>query len=399
MKMRGFALWSVMPLTVILVVGAEAAGVSARDGRLVPGGDSIAEAATHRTAPGHLSRPDGRQETLAALRFRWPVYGPISSDFGAPRASRTGFHAGVDIGASRGTFVRAPAGGTVAFVGWRSGYGRTIVIDHGHQISTLYGHLAKPDVVRGQTVEEGAGIGLIGATGRASGPHLHYEVLVNGRPVNPRLAFARPQDIYGRSRVAARGREEVNEAAQATIVASTPALGHLRDRVAALALKNRLPTVGFSRSVAEAGLRMSYGMPPDLLNQRAADYVDQNPQGRKTGGAAGAAVGEDRTGHQPQDCEGPRADDPADAVAAGGSGHRIARAGPRPGARPGRGVRQGPFEWGGARARPASSARRSLRRSTADLGRAPHPCESDIHQLGNQSALWSIRSCLPSHSR
>jgi murein DD-endopeptidase MepM/ murein hydrolase activator NlpD len=311
LKMRCFAVWSVMPVTVMLVVGAEAAGVSARDGRLVPGGDSIAAAATHRTAPGHLTRPDGREETLAALRFRWPVYGRISSDFGAPRASRTGFHVGVDIGASRGTFVRAPAGGTVAFVGWRRGYGRTIVIDHGHQISTLYGHLAKPDVVRGQTVEEGAGIGLIGATGHASGPHLHYEVLVNGRPVNPRLVFARPQDIYGRSRVAARGREEVNEAAQrlgvelvrvefrrpedlepafatlsregakATIVASTPALGHLRDRVAALALKNRLPTVGFSRSSAEAGLLMSYGMPPDLLNHRAADYVDKILKGER----------------------------------------------------------------------------------------------------------------------
>jgi len=300
-----------MPVTVILVVGAEAAGVSARDGRLVAGGDSIAGAATHRTAPGHLTRPDGREETLAALRFRWPVYGPISSDFGAPRASRTGFHAGVDIGARRGTFVRAPAGGTVAFVGWRSGYGRTIVIDHGHQISTLYGHLAKPDVVRGQTIEEGAGIGRIGATGHASGPHLHYEVLVNGRPVNPRLVFAGPQNIYGRSRVVAREREEVNKAAQrlgvelirvevrrpedleppfatpsregatATIVASTPALGHLRNRVAALALKNRLPTVGFSRSFAEAGLLMSYGMLPDLLNQRAADDVDKILKGER----------------------------------------------------------------------------------------------------------------------
>jgi len=203
LKMRCFAVWSVMPVTVILVVGAEAAGVSARDGRLVPGGASLAEAATDRTAPGHLTRQDGREETLAALRFRWPVYGPISSDFGAPRPSRTGFHAGVDIGASRGTFVRAPASGTVTFVGWRSGYGRTIVIDHGHQISTLFGHLAKPDVVRGQTVEEGAGIGLIGATGHATGSHLHYEVLVNGRPVNPRLVF-RPQDIDGRSWVAAR---------------------------------------------------------------------------------------------------------------------------------------------------------------------------------------------------
>src|SRR5262245_30292030 len=210
LKMRCYAVWPVLPVTVILVVGAEAAGVSGRDGRLVAGGDRIAEATTIRTAPG-LTRPDGREETLAALRFRWPVYGPISSEFGEPRASRTGFHAGVDIGASRGTFVRASAGGTVAFVGWRSGYGRTVVLDHGHQISTLYGHLAKSDVVRGQTVEEGAGIGLIGATGHASGPHLHYEVLVNGRPVNPRLVFAGPLDLDGRSRVAARGRPEVNE--------------------------------------------------------------------------------------------------------------------------------------------------------------------------------------------
>jgi len=301
--MRCFDVWSVMPVTVILVVGAQAAGVSARDGRLVPGGDSLAEAATHRRAPGHLTRPDGREETLAALRFRWPVYGPISSDFGAPRPSRAGFHAGVDISASRGTFVRAPAGGTVAFVGWRRGYGRTIVIDHGHQISTLYGHLAKPDVVRGQTIEEGAGIGLIGATGHASGPHLHYEVLVNGRPVNPRLVFA-TQNIDGRSRVAARERQEMNEEARrrggervrvefrrpenlepalatlsregtkATIAASTPALGDLRDWVATMALKNRLPTVGFSRSFAEAGLLMPYGMPPHL-NQRVADYLDK----------------------------------------------------------------------------------------------------------------------------
>jgi murein DD-endopeptidase MepM/ murein hydrolase activator NlpD len=208
------------------------------------------------------------------------VYGPISSDFGAPRTSRTGFHAGVDIGAGRGTFIRAPAGGTVAFVGWRNGYGRTIVIDHGHRISTLYGHLAKTDVVRGQTVEEGAGIGLIGATGHASGPHLHYEVLVNGRPVNPRLAFAKPQDTYGRSRVAALATRSRAEA-KATIVASTPALDPLRDWVAALAVKNRLPTVGFSRSFAEAGILTSYRMAPDLLNQRAADYVDKILKGAR----------------------------------------------------------------------------------------------------------------------
>ena len=311
MKVRCFAVWSVVPVAVILVVGAEAAGASGRDARLVAGGDRIAEATTLRTAPGHLTRPDGREEMLAALRFRWPVYGPISSEFGAPRASRTGFHAGVDIGASRGTFVRASAGGTVAFVGWRSGYGKTIVLDHGHQISTLYGHLAKSDVVRGQTVEEGAGIGLIGATGHASGPHLHYEVLVNGRPVNPRLVFASPQNVDSRSRVAARrqqkdpneqarrlGGEPVKvefrrpenlepalatlsrEGTKVTPVAPTPALGPLHDWVAALALKNRLPTVGFSRSLAEAGLLMPYGMLPHL-NQHVTDYVDKLLNGER----------------------------------------------------------------------------------------------------------------------
>ena len=137
-------------------------------------------------------------------------------------------------------------------------------------------------MVRGQTVEAGAGIGLIGATGHASGPHLHYEVLVNGRPINPRLVFARSQDIDGRSRVAARGRQEVNEEAQRLGGERVrvelrrpedlePAFATLSREGAALALKNRLPTVGFSRSFAEAGLLMSYGMPPDLLNQRAAD--------------------------------------------------------------------------------------------------------------------------------
>jgi murein DD-endopeptidase MepM/ murein hydrolase activator NlpD len=253
--MRCFAVWSVMPVTVILVVGAEAAGVSARDGRLVPGGDSIAEAATHHTASGRLTRLPGREETLAALRFRWPVYGPISSDFGAPRPSRTEFHAGVDIGASRGTFVRAPAGGTVTFVGWRSGYGRTIVIDHGHQISTLYGHLAKPDVVRGQTVEEGAGIGLIGATGHASGPHLHYEVLVNGRPVNPRLVFARPQDIYGRSLVAARENSSDQREAR-SIPSSTDAASSSWQRWRRV---TPLPQWPHTPEFAAAGGSISYG--------------------------------------------------------------------------------------------------------------------------------------------
>lgn len=131
------------------------------------------------------SRP--RSETLSTLRARWPVRGRINSGFG-PRGSSWSkhFHTGVDIGARRGTPVRAPAAGTVAFAGWHGAYGRTVVIDHGGRVSSLYGHLSKLDVKPRQRVAAGAEIGLTGTTGNASGPHLHYEVLVNGRPVNPR---------------------------------------------------------------------------------------------------------------------------------------------------------------------------------------------------------------------
>jgi murein DD-endopeptidase MepM/ murein hydrolase activator NlpD len=179
---------------MILVVGAEAAGAAARDERLVADAGGIAEAAPPRRSPGPLTRPSSRHEILAALRSRWPVHGPINSDFGTPRtASRKQFHAGIDIGARRGTAVHAPAAGTVAFAGWRSRYGRTIILDHGHQIRTLYGHLSRVAVKPGEKVERGAAVGLTGASGNASGPHLHYEVLFNGRPVNPRAASFRPR--------------------------------------------------------------------------------------------------------------------------------------------------------------------------------------------------------------
>jgi murein DD-endopeptidase MepM/ murein hydrolase activator NlpD len=134
-----------------------------------------------------VHRAEGvRGHTLAALRSRWPVRGPINSDFGARRWSwRHRAHRGIDIGAARGTPVRVPAAGTVVFAGWRNGYGRTIIIDHGDRVHTLYGHLSRLGVRRGQTVRQGTAIGSTGSTGHASGPHLHYEILVRSRPVNP----------------------------------------------------------------------------------------------------------------------------------------------------------------------------------------------------------------------
>jgi len=124
---------------------------------------------------------------LTALRLHWPVRGPINSGFGTRRSlGATGdVHTGVDIDARAGTPVRAPARGIVAFAGWQNGYGRTIILEHGLGVQSLYAHLSKFVVKRGQRVEQDATIGLTGNSGHSSGPHLHYEVRVNERPVNP----------------------------------------------------------------------------------------------------------------------------------------------------------------------------------------------------------------------
>jgi murein DD-endopeptidase MepM/ murein hydrolase activator NlpD len=128
---------------------------------------------------------------LTSLPSRWPVRGPVNSDFGprvSPWSEGTGeHHSGLDIGAARGTSVTAPAPGTVVFSGWQAEYGISLVIDHGNDIKTLYGHLSRVDVAPGQRIERGQMVALTGSTGRSSGPHLHYEIQVAGKAVNPRL--------------------------------------------------------------------------------------------------------------------------------------------------------------------------------------------------------------------
>jgi murein DD-endopeptidase MepM/ murein hydrolase activator NlpD len=138
---------------------------------------------------GVIAPSRSTQVSLAALRVRRPVQGRITSDFGARRSFwGKRFHSGIDLSSRRGTPVRAPSAGTVAFAGWRNGYGKTIVVDHGNRLQTLYAHLSKVSVRRGQSVRPGTSLGLTGSTGRASGPHLHYEILANGRPVDPALS-------------------------------------------------------------------------------------------------------------------------------------------------------------------------------------------------------------------
>ena len=128
----------------------------------------------------------------------WPVEGPITGSFGEridPFNGEGAFHSGVDISATYGQAVMAPADGVVIFADFLGGYGRAVVVDHGHGITTRYGHLANFAVVPGQHLQRGDTIGYVGLSGRSTGPHLHYEVRINDTPVNPRkylrLTFAR----------------------------------------------------------------------------------------------------------------------------------------------------------------------------------------------------------------
>ena len=125
---------------------------------------------------------------LAALPSRWPLRGPVNSGFGgrvSPWSSRSEFHSGLDIGAPIGTAVKSPAPGTVVFAGIHPEYGQTLIIDHGHETKSLYGHLSKLQATTNQKVQRGEVIALSGNTGRSSGPHLHYEIQVKGQSVNP----------------------------------------------------------------------------------------------------------------------------------------------------------------------------------------------------------------------
>ncbi|GAV22135.1 M23 family metallopeptidase [Carboxydothermus pertinax] len=117
-----------------------------------------------------------------AERFIWPARGGINSPFGE-RWGR--MHEGIDIDGSTGDPVRASREGVVTFAGWEDGYGKLIVLDHVGPYKTKYGHLSKILVRVGQRVEAGEVIGLIGSTGRSTGSHLHFEILINGNPVNP----------------------------------------------------------------------------------------------------------------------------------------------------------------------------------------------------------------------
>jgi murein DD-endopeptidase MepM/ murein hydrolase activator NlpD len=136
------------------------------------------QAAQARSAAGGYSTGSG----VSSSGLIWPVQGPITSPFGM-RWGR--MHEGIDIGVPYGTPIHAAAAGTVIYAGWMSGYGNLIVIDHGHGLATAYGHQSALAAGNGQSVSQGQVIGYVGCTGHCFGPHLHFEVRVNGQPVDP----------------------------------------------------------------------------------------------------------------------------------------------------------------------------------------------------------------------
>jgi murein DD-endopeptidase MepM/ murein hydrolase activator NlpD len=130
-----------------------------------------------------------QKSLLASTPSVWPARGWITSDFGQrtdPYTAERVMHEGLDIAAPHGKEVTSPADGTVIFAGLEGSYGNVLVIDHGYGVKTRYGHLSKVEVHPGDHVHRGDLIGAVGNTGRSTGPHLHYEVRVNGMPENPR---------------------------------------------------------------------------------------------------------------------------------------------------------------------------------------------------------------------
>ena len=115
-------------------------------------------------------------------QLSWPVSGPVTSSFGV-RWGR--MHEGIDIAVGQGTPVRAAAAGTVIYAGWMEGYGNLVAIDHGNGLSTAYGHNSSLASSVGQSVSAGQVIAYSGSTGHSTGPHVHFEVRVNGAPVDP----------------------------------------------------------------------------------------------------------------------------------------------------------------------------------------------------------------------
>ena len=181
---------------------AEEAGISAQPEQSTPRGqggpahpvDSAAALAVLESKTAKLERQMWIYQDMVrghgTIPSLWPVMGALEGGMGGRHNPFTGrgweYHEGQDIDATYGTPVEAAASGRVIIAGRQRGYGNVVYIDHGAGLSTRYGHLSQINVTVGQTVTRGETIGLVGSTGRSTGPHLHYEVRINNQPVDPK---------------------------------------------------------------------------------------------------------------------------------------------------------------------------------------------------------------------
>jgi murein DD-endopeptidase MepM/ murein hydrolase activator NlpD len=137
-----------------------------------------------------------RREALAAATpSLWPTHGWLTGTFGGrsdPFSGEPAFHQGIDISTDKGQPVQATADGSVESASYTGDYGNLIVLKHGFGLATRYGHLSAFAVKAGQSVKRGEVIGYVGATGRATGAHLHYEILANGKLINPLQLLTQP---------------------------------------------------------------------------------------------------------------------------------------------------------------------------------------------------------------
>jgi murein DD-endopeptidase MepM/ murein hydrolase activator NlpD len=144
--------------------------------------DALQQASADLAAKIRAAQAHSTVQHVSGAGFVWPVSAPITSPFGW-RWGR--MHEGIDLGAAYGSPIAAAAAGVVIYAGWEGGYGNLVVIDHGGGLATAYGHQSRIAVSLGESVAQGQIIGYVGSTGHSTGPHLHFEVRVNGEAVDP----------------------------------------------------------------------------------------------------------------------------------------------------------------------------------------------------------------------
>jgi murein DD-endopeptidase MepM/ murein hydrolase activator NlpD len=184
-------------------------GYSGQGGPLLPvtkstsGGASIPDSTSLRA--NTLLKELDRINLFRIAADKTPVGLPVTGNFrytsgfgfrNDPKGAGRRMHSGVDFAAARGTPINAAADGVVTFAGWQSGYGKLIKIRHAFGIETRYAHLSRIRMDVGQKVSRGDRIGDMGATGRVTGTHLHYEVRINGNPVNPMTYIKAGRDVF-----------------------------------------------------------------------------------------------------------------------------------------------------------------------------------------------------------